>query len=1077
MATAQKCRARSRCFFQYLSVLLPLVIFGGAALVALVVFYVSSWDVTHEMNRIEVSAMGVAFRHVAGSLQTLLEADRATVAIAAAQDPTGSNETIHQQVRSKMFVAFAMQPLLAQVSYAGADGAAFAYYRGEGGVPMALFTDSHNRWKWNTQAVDPATGLLVGSAASAATAGLQLPEAAWALLGSKNASRASLGAGWARPGGDRMLFFSAPFGDAAGVVSVAVAIDALLADAAAGVGDYEEDLDMHYAIGGASVATATYRPLLVGKETRYGDTNEEKMRAFSKVRCAAAAIDDPELGQLVVTDHGMYSKYKVACTNFDVAGVQLGFRLVLRTPSEDDMVRWLCIPVVVFVCLAVAVAAAACVLAVRALRRAAAREARLNADLVRQKEALRQAERKSMNKSNAFASASHDIRSALAAIAGLVEMSRPEAQALPGVMENLDQMAVCTNKLFDILNSILDTSKVESGKMQLQESEFSMADVLQESVDMANVTGVRQGLEVVWDPCDLSVLRCAAVTGDCKRLKQILDNLLGNALKFTDEGHVVLKAWANRPIAGSSVSAPSRFGFPMRIFRCLFRARENGDGQGRVESDPNLVEFYFEVVDTGIGIPREKRLSVFENYVQVNDGQGGTGLGLGIVQSFVRLMGGEISIKEKMPGERGTCFAFNVLLKMSERQEPQDVEEGTSTPSDPLTHSNFRASVFQEATSFKGVHCVLHVHGGETMRILQAWMESIGVKVWPAQHAEFIAWTLERVVHNGASPAARASASASPTADDGDDRCFSSKEMVSQVLPMALRNGTGPRRSSHGGSPSAILVVIDVSCGGLEEICLEMEKIVSIKHQAPCKVVLLDDIRTPSDDLRRFKELGCDLVLRKPVHGSRLFTLLMTLRDLQDSDAPAQSYQVGPEIAGTSQQQDLPEIVLHGPQETKASIETASLAKEQKPEDEKPLAGMQILLVEDTLVLQTIQRKMLTQLGATVRIAQDGAVAVNLFKEALEQASVPEEGSVSLPYHVIFMDCQMPNMDGYEATKLIRDEENRYGIHTPIIALTANDTEEDMQNAIHAGMDLHLTKPINGKKIVEAVCRVCKREN
>ena len=86
--------------------------------------------------------------------------------------------------------------------------------------------------------------------------------------------------------------------------------------------------------------------------------------------------------------------------------------------------------------------------AVRALRRAAAREMALNADMVRQKETLRQAERNSMNKSNAFASSSHDIRSALSAIAGLVDMSRSESQSLPGIMENLDQMGVCTNKLF-----------------------------------------------------------------------------------------------------------------------------------------------------------------------------------------------------------------------------------------------------------------------------------------------------------------------------------------------------------------------------------------------------------------------------------------------------------------------------------------------------------------------------------------------------------------------------------------------------------------------------------------------------
>jgi CheY-like chemotaxis protein len=366
-------------------------------------------------------------------------------------------------------------------------------------------------------------------------------------------------------------------------------------------------------------------------------------------------------------------------------------------------------------------------------------------------------------------------------------------------------------------------------------------------------------------------------------------------------------------------------------------------------------------------------------------------------------MGGEISIKDKEPGERGTCFAFNVLLKMSEKQEPQDIEEGTSAPSDPLTCSNYRASVFQEASSLKGVHCVLYVHGGETMRILKTWMESIGVKVWIVLHAESIASTFEKVLHNGTTPAARALAS--PTTDEGGgDRCFSSKEMVSQVLP-ALRNGTSPRRGSHGGNPSGILVVIDVTCDGPGDICLEMEKLVRIKNQAPCKVVLLDDIRTPSDDLRRFKELSCGLALRKPVHGSRLFTLLMTLRDLQVSDAPAQSSQVGPEIAGISQQQDLPEIVLHCPQEAEASTENASLAQEQKPEDDKPLAGMQILLAEDTFVLQTIQRKMLGLLGATVRVAQDGAVAVNLFKEALEQANVPEEGVVPLPYHVIFMDC------------------------------------------------------------------------
>jgi hypothetical protein len=225
-----------------------------------------------------------------------------------------------------MFMALAMQPQLAQVSYAGADGGAFAYYRDEGGKVRALFTDSHNRWKWNTQPVDPATGGLVGTAAAAAAAsgGLYLPKAAWSLLSSKNASRASLGAGWARPG-VRMLFFSAPAGDA-GVVSAAVAVDDLLGAAASRVAHLDDYLDVYYAVSDTrgAPATAAYKPLLLGhRPGRSGDDEEGRMRTFSKARCAAAAIDAPRLGRLVAAGHGLYNKYRVACANFDVSGVQL----------------------------------------------------------------------------------------------------------------------------------------------------------------------------------------------------------------------------------------------------------------------------------------------------------------------------------------------------------------------------------------------------------------------------------------------------------------------------------------------------------------------------------------------------------------------------------------------------------------------------------------------------------------------------------------------------------------------------------------------------------------------------------
>lgn len=172
--------------------------------------------------------------------------------------------------------------------------------------------------------------------------------------------------------------------------------------------------------------------------------------------------------------------------------------------------------------------------------------------------------------------------------------------------------------------------------MQLDESEFNVASVVEESMDMINIVGLSKGLEVVWDPCDLSIIKCGNVVGDCGRLKQILDNVLGNSVKFTQQGHVVLRAWANRPIARSSICVPSRFG--CSDFLCLFKGREHRDdcySFSSIQNDPNSIELYFEVDDTGIGIPKEKRELVFEDYVQVKEGQGGTGLGLGIVQSLV----------------------------------------------------------------------------------------------------------------------------------------------------------------------------------------------------------------------------------------------------------------------------------------------------------------------------------------------------------------------------------------------------------------------------------------------------------
>ena len=193
-------------------------------------------------------------------------------------------------------------------------------------------------------------------------------------------------------------------------------------------------------------------------------------------------------------------------------------------------------------------------------------------------------------------------------------------------------MLACTG----LLNSILDTSKIEAGKMQLEEEEFDLAKLLEDTVDLFHPVGMKKGVDVVLDPYDGSILRHSRVKGDRGKLKQILCNLLSNAVKFTSDGHVSVRAWTQKPSLENKIIASNQNGLWIR-FSCHFLKKKKEFNE--VKQKQSTMEFVFEVKDTGKGIPKDKQKSVFENFVQVKEttlGQGGTGLGLGIVQSLVR---------------------------------------------------------------------------------------------------------------------------------------------------------------------------------------------------------------------------------------------------------------------------------------------------------------------------------------------------------------------------------------------------------------------------------------------------------
>ncbi|KAK6119742.1 hypothetical protein DH2020_046512 [Rehmannia glutinosa] len=433
-----------------------------------------------------------------------------------------------------------------------------------------------------------------------------------------------------------------------------------------------------------------------------------------------------------------------------------------------------------------------------------------------------------MNKSLAFASASHDIRASLAGITGLIEICRNEVSkkdpSRSAMLTNLQQTEACTRDLLGILNSILDTSKIEAGKMQLEEEEFDIEQLLEDVVDLYHPVGMKKGVDVILDPYDGSVMKSSCVKGDRGKLKQILCNLLSNAVKFTSEGHVIVRAWARKP---SLRNVSNRSNSISCLFCWLFK-NERAYNESEVMStsiqrDTSRVEYVFEVNDTGKGIPKEKQKSVFENYVQVKEtalGQEGTGLGLGIVQSLVRLMGGEIGIVGKEFGERGSCFRFNVLLSTC---EPDICTNATSALDIEANNGDYISGpIIRIHTSPKTERSqvLLFIQSAERSKVVQNFMQRLGIKVHIVKQHEQLSPALKKIKRK-----LNLSQHSSWGKSDGNSRSDEhASSTQSKEVPLSSLDGiddilpSQKRLNARGSFSGFVMVVIDTRAGPFREI-------------------------------------------------------------------------------------------------------------------------------------------------------------------------------------------------------------------------------------------------------------------
>jgi two-component system sensor histidine kinase/response regulator len=235
-------------------------------------------------------------------------------------------------------------------------------------------------------------------------------------------------------------------------------------------------------------------------------------------------------------------------------------------------------------------------------------------------------------KSDFLANMSHEIRTPMNAVIGMTELLQ-DTPLSADQREYAETLSDAAETLLGIINDVLDFSKIEAGMLELSPVEFDLREALENTLRTLGHRAHQKGLELV---CRVAPDVPEALVGDAPRLRQIVLNLVGNAVKFTEEGEVVLQV-----------------------------EKESADGQEAV--------LRFVVTDTGIGIAHDKQALVFEAFAQADSSTtreyGGTGLGLAIAARLVRLMGGSVSVESEP--DRGSRFTFTCRFGLHARSEPR----------------------------------------------------------------------------------------------------------------------------------------------------------------------------------------------------------------------------------------------------------------------------------------------------------------------------------------------------------------------------------------------------------------------
>jgi signal transduction histidine kinase/PAS domain-containing protein/DNA-binding NarL/FixJ family response regulator len=262
-------------------------------------------------------------------------------------------------------------------------------------------------------------------------------------------------------------------------------------------------------------------------------------------------------------------------------------------------------------------------------------------------------------KSEFLANMSHELRTPLNAILGFTQLMHRDRSLTPEYQEYIEIISRSGEHLLALINNVLEMSKIEAGRVTLNEGTVDLSRLLDNLEAMLQLKARSKGLSLVVDRCDTLPRHIRTDEG---KLNQVLINLLSNAIKFTQQGQVTLRVKSLFPAQPNFFSTldplhPLLSSFPLSC---------------SLLSPPDLITLYFEVEDTGSGILPQEIDRLFEAFSQTETGlkaTEGTGLGLAISQKFVQLLGGQISVHSQI--NQGSIFAFSIQTKVVLEAPPE----------------------------------------------------------------------------------------------------------------------------------------------------------------------------------------------------------------------------------------------------------------------------------------------------------------------------------------------------------------------------------------------------------------------